>query len=487
MLVQILYYIDCIVCRFLMANYSTWWRGRRIVLVTAAVLMLCLLNYEYPSSHISDDRDSEGTIRVSNLNLKDDTRHSSTLESFILALDYYEQLTCATHNLFLLCNVAQNLNAQLVTPFLLRSLLHGIPDFTKTWRHYYPLSTVYDVNKLSEAFHSVTGTHLVAFDQFIQHAPRDVVLIDTLYSHEAQIGYKVYNDSGFELFNCPNHLSPDQIGSAQSVKTNLKKHTTISKVDNFVVKKFICITTDITTDQIKQFIGTKAHTIVFNQWRGCAYHSCDVKAPRRIASNARHKILYHPFTSQGYQDITLPYNNTVVSSTKVFLNKISFSSPFVSVHIRIEKLAIISRKIKGLTNCCMNLLDNLVKSLRQKYSFKHFMTITDVGKYGTIGCTDRACTQHVNMVQAALTHMGLTQYKFDPAMTKSSDNPSFVSLVELHALAMGERLIVVGQGSFKNQVISKFLTKNTRNKVYHICTEKGNILNEFSNLDKKCS
>ncbi|XP_065910451.1 uncharacterized protein [Dysidea avara] len=470
-----------------MARNFTWLRWRRILLVTIAFLLLCLLNYEYPSSHISVDDDSEN---IQALNLKDDTHHSNTSGSFVLALEYYEQLTCATRNLLQLCNIAQNLKARVVTPFLLRSLLNGIPDFNSTRRHYYPLNTVYDVPKLNETFHTITGTHLVTFNQFIQHAPRDVVLVDTLYSYEAKTEYKTFNDSGFELFNCPNHLSPDQIDTARNAENNLQKHTV---VNHFVVKKFICLprtTHDITTDQIKQFIGIKPHTIVFNQWRGCAYHSCEVKAPRNVVNSARHRILYHSVTSQRsltYKDISLPYNNAVVSSAKAFLDKISLAFPFVSVHVRIEKLAIVNRKINGLTKCCMNLLDNLVKSFRQKYNTNHFMTITDIGKYGTIGCTDRTCIQHVKVVESALTSMNLTQYKFDPELTHASDNPSFVSLVEMHTLAMGDRLVVVGHGSFKYQLITQFLITNAHKKVYYICTEKGNILNEFGHLDKKCS
>ena len=460
--------------------------------MTAAFLLLCLLNYEYPSYHISVDHDSE-SIQVLNVNLKDDTNHSNISGSFALALDYYEQLTCATRNLLQLCNIAQNLNARVVTPFLLRSMLHGIPDFNSAKRHYYPLSTVYDIPKLSETFHTMTGTYLVKFNQFIQHAPRDVVLIDTLDSHEANTKYKIYNHSGLELFNCPNHLSPDQINTAQNVENNLKKHTVVGKVNSFVIKKFICLprtTHDITTDQIKQFIGIEPHTIVFNQWRGCAYHSCDVKAPRNVANSVRHRVLYTSVISQvslSFKDIILTHNSAIVSSAKAFLNKMSLPSPFISVHIRIEKLAILSRKINGLTQCCMKVLDTLVKSFRQKYGTNHFVTITDIGKYGTIGCTDRACVQHVKIVETALTSMNLTQYKFDPQLTHTSNNPSFVSLVELHVLAMGDRLVVVGHGSFKNQVITQFLTTNGRNKVYQICTENGNILNEFGHLDKKCS
>ncbi|XP_065911535.1 uncharacterized protein [Dysidea avara] len=726
----------------------TWCRWKRVIIVAVVFLLLCLLNYEYPSSHISVGDDSEN-IQVVNLNLKDDTHHSNTSGSFVLALDYYERLTCATQNLLQLCSVAQNLNARVVMPFLLRSLLNGIPDFNSTRRHYYPLSTIYDVPKLNETFHSMTGTHLVTFDQFIQHAPRDIILVDTLYSYEAKTEYKTFNDSGFELFNCPNHLSPDQIDTAQNVGNNLKKHTVVGKVNHFVVKKFICLprtTHDITTDQIKQFIGIKPHTIVFNQWRGCAYHSCDVKAPRNIVSNARHKILYYSinnnsqftiynkksqanvsitdyvnhcsapnhlqskvndtkessfllalnyfeqltcatrnFLSFGYvaqnlgakvvipylvhsrlysipdllpsreipglfyplntvydinklnetfyslskaylvyfkdfilhaprdivlidiihktlaprefgliykdlkkvllytsvnktafncnhlvstwnqplfhgielmlrisaryfdADVTtdeikqligpkpqtiiftqwrncayhsceinaprtignpvrnrilhhkpvqslapqsinhtpLPFNNTIKSAAIKYLQSIKIFSPYISLHIRIEKLSRINEKISGHTDCCFGLLDGLLASLKEKY-FNQTLMITDISEYGSDACYDKVCAPHAKKVKKMLKQRQLVQYSFDPKVVGSSDSPAFASLAEMHMLAMGDRLIVMGYGSFKTQIITQFLYSHPRNHLYHICTESGNILNEFGNLDVDC-
>ena len=69
--------------------------------------------------------------------------------------------------------------------------------------------------------------------------------------------------------------------------------------------------------------------------------------------------------------------------------------------------------------------------------------------------------------------MGLTPFSFVPDLVYTVAKPVFASLVEMHMLAMGDRLIVVGKGSFKHQIVTHFLGSNPDDKVYHICTEEG--------------
>ena len=90
---------------------------------------------------------SNSTISASELN---------NCGSFVLALNYYEQLTCGTRNLFMLFQVVQNFDAKVVIPFLWTSSLRGIPNDLiydpTTSTNYYPFSTVYNMHKLNISF-----------------------------------------------------------------------------------------------------------------------------------------------------------------------------------------------------------------------------------------------------------------------------------------------------------------------------------------------
>ena len=448
------------------------------------------------TSSIYKFRTIQPSITVSNKTSS--TSKLNNLSSFVLALNYYEQLTCGTRNLFMLFQVAQNFDAKVVIPFLYTSLLYGIPNDhiygPMVSTNYYPLSIVYDMHKLNKSFHSATGTYFVTFKEMIKTAPRAIVVIDTQWSPDyVAINTSFTTNTGLKVFNCKSSISSSVAKEANGIKANLERFTNYFNTLEFITKAYICIpsSVDTTTDEIGKLFGPEPSTVIFTQWRGCAYHSCDVNAPRRIGNKYRHRILYHStdkVQKLGFTDLQLPYNDAVKVDAKRYLQGIKISLPYISIHIRTEKLAQVNAQNDGYTDCCLSVLDGLIRSLKHKYpSVNSTITITDVGKYGSSACRHQMCLIHAEKVRRRLSSMDLTLASFDPTVTESIKNSAYVSLVEMNMLAMGDLLIVVGKGSFKNRIISEFLQSNPVSKVYHVCTEHGNKLNNISSvLDKKC-
>ena len=420
-------------------------------------------------------------ISILHLNIAKSTRYGKN-SSFVLALNYYEQLTCATRNLFALFMIAQNFDARVVIPFLWGSLFHGIPNdmiYDSTVKtHYYPLDTVYNIHKLNDSFHSVSGAYFVTFKDLIKTAPRDVVMIDTRH-----LPTKVTNDTA--KFDCKEKKETN------TVYSQLTKFTKYFNTKEFMLKMYMCIPPhmETTTDEIKRFIGPGPYTIIFTQWRGCSYHSCDIKAPRSFSNHFRHRILYHSVNKVSTFNLkNLPYNDTIKMTANKFLEKIKISTPYISVHIRTEKLAQTDAKVNGYTDCCLNLLGSLLELLKHKKPIINTtIAVTDVGEYGSTACRDKACLRHAEKVQNVLTSMGLTLVSFDPRVTGTIKSSAYVSLVEMNMLAMGDLLIVMGKGSFKQRIVNQFLQSNSINSVYYICTEHGNVLHDMNSLDKNCS
>ena len=450
------------------------------------------------SSDISFKELSTVQSSISNSNFKTaELSHSVKGTSFVLALNYYEQLTCATRNLFTLFKVAQNFDARVVIPFLRGSLFDSIPsdvvyDLTVN-THYYLLDTVYNMHKLNETFYSLSGAYFATFKELIETAPRGIVVVDMQRSpSEVMNGTGYAIKTGIKIFNCKGYLLRNLMNQADAIISKLTKFTKYFNTKEFMVKAYICISpsTDTTTDEIKKFIGPDPHTIIFTQWRGCAYHSCDIKAPRSFSNHFRHRILYHSMNENHklrFTNLLLPYVDTIKINARKFLENIKVSGSYISVHIRIEKLAQTNAAVNGHTDCCLSLLNGLLKLLKRKYpNVSNTITVTDVGEYGSIACRDKACLQHARKVQSTVTSMGLKLVSFDPKITGSSRNSAYVSLVEMNMLAMGDVLIVVGKGSFKYRIISEFLDSKPFGKVYHICTEHGNKLHDMSFIDKKC-
>ena len=417
--------------------------------------------------------------------------------SFVLALNYYEQLTCATRNLFMLFKVAQNFDAKVIIPFLWGSLFDSIPNDVvydpKVNTHYYQLDTVYNMYKLNETFYSLSGAYFATFKELIETGPRDVVVVDTQQPSSDMTNGTTYTiDTGIKVFNCKGHLLRYLMNEVHAITSKLTKFTNYFNTEEFIVKVYICISpsADTTTDEIRNLIGPDPHTIIFTQWRGCAYHSCDIKAPRSFSNHFRHRILYHSVNENHklrFVNLQLPYIDTIKVNAKKFLENIKVST-YISVHIRTEKLAQTNAVVNGYTDCCLSLLGGLLELLKHNYpNINDTITITDVGEYGSTACRDKACWKHAKSVHSTVTNMGLKLVSFDPKVTGSSRNSAYVSLVEMNMLAMGDVLIVVGKGSFKYRIISQFLESNPFGKVYHICTEHGNKLHDMNIIDKKCS
>ena len=500
-------------CSFLRALMPVRRRNvKRLLLTLTAIVLVYLLNsllvgdflnkiinksedFDYTEDDISDIIMKLNSLQVSN--------KSYSTDSFFIALNYFEQLTCATRNLFSAGGVAENFGAKVVLPFLLHSRLYGIPDLIPDKvipDKYFDLNTIYDIEKLNKTFNKFTGTHLVDFEEFIYHAPREIVILDfPVYSENhtkehlglifdnAAYAYNLMNSTGIKAFECLHILNPDQL-MVQGVELMLRRFTRRLGVKEFVVKQYICImlSVDVTTEELKRFIGEEPRTIMVTEWRGCAYRSCDIKASRDVVGPFRNRILYqssHPQLSA--KDLILPFNSTIKLTAMDYLHRIRISNPYISVHIRIEKLQRRDLVLNDHTYCCLNLLDKLITSLKEA-QYSRTLMISDISEYGSDSCTNVACMQYIRNFNKILTNMGLVHTSFNPKLTGSSESPAFVSLVEMHMLAMGDQLVVVGRGSFKHHIITQFLQSNPTRKVYHICTEQGNVLNEFSSLDRKC-
>ena len=99
---------------------------------------------------------------------------------YILALKIYEQQTMATGNLMKLQCFASKLNLSVVQPLMKDSLL-GTPVDSRRHTDMLQLDDVYNMEEWSKHTQSRGYAPLVGWEEFIEHAPRDVVLVQMKY------------------------------------------------------------------------------------------------------------------------------------------------------------------------------------------------------------------------------------------------------------------------------------------------------------------
>ena len=456
--------------------------------------------------------ESEPSVENSEMHLG---LYSNKPSAYLLVLGYEEQLTLASHSLMQLAPLAADWHAQLVTPVVVGSHLFGIPGLVspQARRRFNFDSTeesigfekLYDLQKLNGLFHSRVSPQLnmVSFEKFISYAPKDITLVhfndaSASYSdfhftkHDAELVKAAVRKQNMHIANCTTVNSAVKL--ALDIEEHLNHHLSQSRAHNleenkFKVVKALCLDPYLAYQsthlwqRIKQ-TGTPG-TIIFTVWRGCVFSRCSVHYVPKYSSYKRNPGLFRfaVFTESDFYPPPSPellnhlHQPDIQKTAKAFLKRIGIRPPFLSIHVRSERIVIDGRKLyrPDYYVCCMTQLKILVDKIGKQYNEGHLLLITDeASQYGSDTCGDKNCESGTRAITALLKSFNWTIVSYDPGNTNGIRNSGYVSLIEMSMLSLGRKLILVGRGSFQELLQQKFLSQNKRSMadVYHICQNK---------------
>ena len=463
-----------------------------------ALVLLFLWGGVFVSDEMVPVRESPLVLRAP-LKLLDQSFHSNCLvvsgshnSSYVLALTLGEQLSSATHSMFEMAPLAADWNAQLVEPVVLKSRIFGIegifPPDSKLYigQTSIKLSEIYDISEVGRILqtHVSPPVNMVPFEEFLATASRTVTILHFVRFGEGNMDF-VLNRTESDLvrrhfitsnstapFDCTHMNGASHF--AHTVETRLnKKSRKVCPV--FAVERVLCFEPTLVyrTDVMLQHMSHPG-TIVFTQWHGCGiefgslhsehsseHHTNPITFRQAVLSEA--SIKEYPIKFE-YR----LHNPGITKVAEDYLETMSKRPPFLSIHIRIERLV---KDALNLT-CCLERLEQAVDKLSKIHNISETLLITDVGsEYGTMTC-GRRCEHnvHLQLFLAKLSSFNLTVSSYDPKLSNGIENSAYVSLVEMNMLSMGDKLILVGRGGFQTILKYKFLSLNhTAKDVYHIC------------------
>jgi len=423
--------------------------------------------------------------------------------SYLLTLYYFEQMSNALKNLLKLGPVAMNMDFRIVEPFAVHSRLYGVPGLLPAKEapgNFYSLGTLFDLDSINQSLYSYSNASLVTFDDFILHAPRDIVMVYFMHqetprprtfrlAHHYLHILGIVERSPITITDCTSEIVYEEqlyIGLLQ-VLFNI---TVRFNVDYFRISKFLCVAgeKDTLTAKLREYIGPGRKTVIFPEWRGCGYRSCNIEMNHKYMSHSRPKLMY---TMHGEKDsplnLSLSHSKLVIQSADSYLKYLKMGKTFLAVYVRVEKLIKRNGELYIDTNfqeCCIAALRKTLDIVKQTYNFAKVLFITDMGKYGSDSCQDSKCKLESSKVLSHVeSAINAKMLDYDPKNTPAKvDNAGFVAMVEMEMLAKASRLITVGSGLFKEKVTQLFGNKLDAPKVYALCKEKDvNVLNEFEN------
>ena len=355
------------------------------------------------------------------------------IQNSVFAGEYWEKLTMAMNNLFALAAVAKQWNARMPLPFTSDSHLFGLPTGKK-------LDMIYDregINALMKQYHLLP---FITFEKFLQSASRSVIVLEVKFQLAKGSSRKHIHDS-----NCTR--------SSTSLLSRLNQYANRSSLQPFhVIKCCRIVATQSTSPlEISTFCGilnsTTKVTILLSQWRG-------------IDENRAHYRLYmkdfnipHPGPST-----PVPYNVSVVSqSTAILKTHLKKHKKFVGVHLRSERVWIHRTQKPAAVNIdkCFQMLYNLTKDLAFRY---HDLSVFYFGDDHTTKVFGKQMSKH---------NISLLKYK----MPAKERDRGFEAQVEQDMASRAEILVLLGGGSFQQQIYSRYCTLQNTRLVYRVCDE----------------
>ena len=437
---------------------------------------------------------------------------------YLLVLGYEEQLTLASQNMLQLAPLAADWHAQLVTPVVVGSHLFGIPGLVSPQvyhRHNFDssnrteksigLEKLYDIQKLNKLFHDHVSPQLnmVSFEEFISYAPKDITLLhfndaSASYSdfhfskHDAELVKAAVGKQSMHIANCTAVKSAVKL--ALDIEKHLNQYLSQSgahklETKTFKVVKALCLDpySAYQSTHLWQHIKQAGApgTIIFTVWRGCVFSRCSVHYVTKYSSYKRNPGLFRfaVFTENDFNPPPSPgllnhlHHPGIRRTAKAFLERIGIHPPFLSIHVRSERIVIDGVKLNrpNYYECCMKQLKLLVDRIGKQYRDRQLLLITDKGsQYGSDTCSGTHCKTDIQAITAFLKSFNWTIVTYDPGISNGLSNSGYVSLVEMSMLSLGERLILAGRGSFHELLQQKFLSQNSRSMadMYHICQNK---------------
>ena len=358
----------------------------------------------------------------------------------VLAGDYWEKMTMAMSSMFQLSTIAKMWNATIPIPFTANSYLYGLPDGKLN------LDIIYNIDRLLLLAKQFNITVFSTFEQFINSASRKVIGIEVKYVKKqsqlhANVPHHIYN---VDCHKDMNHSLLNQL----NFEANRRSFNPPLKPFHFVKCCHILAGHDTSPQEISKLCGIHDQgsvTILIKQWRG-------------IENQARFRLYMKQFSTVPYPNpglIPLPHSTNVIhSSIKLLSSKLTNTqTKFIGVHLRSEKIRLMSRK-ESMYKRCFRRFHHLIQKLCVKYPGLPVLYVGD---------------SYTNLVFGKK----MSRYKIKLTEYLPTQDEGYKAQVEQAFLARAEILILVGGGSFQTQVYKRFQTYNNTEIAHRVsCEEK---------------
>ena len=383
--------------------------------------------------------------------------------SYLLALSYYDQLTWGAIRLrSLQCWAKRSKwymkSARIVAPFVTNSHL-TIPTVVSDASLEDTLSfgNLFNLDVWNELGGEFGFPPVVSWSHFLQHAPRNVILVQMVYAPDKL---------------CPEDAFSDAACNPERLRTFWSKAL---EPHSFTIQREVCIDFPrqgfITAEKFNKLIfGTLSSdtpfTMIFDEWRGnynmkkCFIPLYDMTycspIDQKLMNMTKHSLFLAP---------------EIVNVAKKYMERyLSGTGAYTAIVIRWEKVLLYDFYFKNasrfLGSKCVGMIESfLEKTYHEKHLDMAFLA-TDIGKYGSstfnlYDSTRKGLQNVTRYTDELLRHMYGKAMTWDDYETtfeviSGTTDPAFISLLQKAVAARAECLLMIGWGTFHEHTLKLY-------------------------------
>lgn len=395
------------------------------------------------------------------------TSKTQLSSGYVVALKIYEQQTMATGNLLQLQCFSSKLNLSVVQPSMKDSCL-STPLEEAQRRHMLQMEDVYGMQEWREHTLAEGYNQLVRWEEFIEHAPRNLILVQMKYPTLNHVRH--FRESGVAFPHPLSQRRDYQRGCGFKI---LHKAFAALQRKNFHVVRRVCynfLSGDEIPFQIYQRDILGEHndnnvTVVIDEWRGFGENQRTLIKEKICPESAQYRSLA-PFSSKVLRDAQLYANRYLQqynSSSSSSPSSSSSSPGYLAVIARFEMTALTRRASSKndtyaiIPVCVRETLKN-INIMKRKMKLSETFLSVDIGKYGSNSFGHHNYYGHQRDLEsfvASVYHdkLNVTDWEKTFESTAETLDSGYIAKMQQALVVRAKCVLFVGGGSFQQHTL----------------------------------
>ena len=369
-------------------------------------------------------------------------------KGYILAVNYYEQQSMGSRNLFQLQCWAQHLGLAVVKPVMKDSFLLTPLDE----RQQQSLLKFEDSFDLQEWTRQTTASNfapLVEWSDFLSKAPRNVILVQ--YNYPSVSVLKRRQKAGEPVMQ--SHVG-DRYKSGCSPKWPTSSQQAYLKSNNFHVVRSVCFNfylgDQVTLDEFNAHLlgehGVENVTIIMDLWRGLG--------------TGQRVLIKDTCSSMFPINENIKLSNRLISDASRYVETYLESLPFIAIMARLEMTLLTVHKKEPVLPFCLREIISELDAFKKDTGLNSTFLSIDIGRYGSKKWRTnvdpdlkRDFGTFVQNVYGLSSSVSSWERTFEEIATTRSRDAGYIGLLQKAIVTQAKCILFVGGGAFQRHAL----------------------------------